>query len=402
VRACGMALAARVGQTRGFGAYLRGNLVERLLRLGRWNEASGVLAEGLAAEPEGIFLAGLLMLRAELGVQHGELERVKLDLERLTALVGAEDWQYIETIAFMTAEAARQRGQLEEAGRVVAGTLGVSHDWSDRYAWPLLWLGLRIQADLAAPGHRRGEPSPEAVRRRAAELARVAADLPATTARAHGYRALVGPEQACALGVEADWRAAAASFRRMGDVHMLAYALLRHADARAGTGDREAATAAAAEAAAIARSLGRGTRGTPAARDPYACRVRWILALAVLAALSGCGASEQQKVVAAVRAWNAAWDRGDLNAGCTWLTDRARRTFLRGSPNPGASSCRQAFTVGKEQQTSFGVSEAELVQSDPPRMTEVRVHGDTAVVSFSDGTQSRLRKIRGGWLIDSY
>ena len=35
----GMALAARLGQTHGFGAYLRGNLVEPLLRLGRWDEA---------------------------------------------------------------------------------------------------------------------------------------------------------------------------------------------------------------------------------------------------------------------------------------------------------------------------------------------------------------------------
>ncbi len=248
----GMALAERLGQTHGFGAYLRGNLVEPLLRLGRWDEAAGVLDEGLAGEPEGIFLASLLMLRAELAVHRGDLERVRVDLERLTGLVGAEDWQYIETIAFIAAERARQRGELEEARTIVAGKLGVSHDWSDRYAWPLLWLGLRIEADVAAGARRRGEPLPEAVRARAAELARMGADLPATTARAHGYRSLMEPERARAFGVDVDWRPAAASFRRMGDVHMLAYALLRFAEA----GDREAATAAAQESAEIARMLG--------------------------------------------------------------------------------------------------------------------------------------------------
>jgi hypothetical protein len=135
----------------------------------------------------------------------------------------------------------------------------------------------------------------------------------------------------------------------------------------------------------------------------YARRVRRLLGLSLLAAFWGCGASEQQKVVAAIRASDAAWDRGDLNAGCALLTDRARRAFLKDSPNPGARSCREAFTVVEEQRTSdFGVSEAELVESEPPRMTEVRVNGDTAAVTFSDGRQTRLRKAHGRWLIDSY
>ena len=55
-RAGGHGAAERLGQRRGFGAYLRGNLVELLLRLGRWDEAAGALEEGLAGEPEGIFL----------------------------------------------------------------------------------------------------------------------------------------------------------------------------------------------------------------------------------------------------------------------------------------------------------------------------------------------------------
>jgi hypothetical protein len=135
----------------------------------------------------------------------------------------------------------------------------------------------------------------------------------------------------------------------------------------------------------------------------YDLSVRWLFALLLLAALSGCGASEQQKVIAAVRASDAAWDREDLDVGCAWLTERARRAFLKSSPNPGASTCREAFTVVKGQQTPFGVSEAELVESNiARRMTGVRVDGESAVVTFSDGSRRSLRKIRGRWLIDSY
>lgn len=130
--------------------------------------------------------------------------------------------------------------------------------------------------------------------------------------------------------------------------------------------------------------------------------MRRLLALIVLAILSGCGASEQQKVAAALRASDTAWARGDLDEGCASLTERARKAFLESSPNPRAPNCREAFTVDTQQQTAFGVSEAELVESKAPRrMTSVRVNGDTAVVNFSDGRQSRLRKIRGRWLIDS-
>ena len=93
--------------------------------------------------------------------------------------------------------------------------------------------------------------------RRVEELAHMAAGLPATTARAHGYQALIGPEQARALGADADWRPAAASFRRMGDQHMVAYTLLRRAEASPAS-DREAATAAARES--LGRSLARSAR----------------------------------------------------------------------------------------------------------------------------------------------
>ena len=49
----GIALAARVGLSRTYGAYLTGNLVESLFRLGRWAEAERAALEAQAGAPEG-------------------------------------------------------------------------------------------------------------------------------------------------------------------------------------------------------------------------------------------------------------------------------------------------------------------------------------------------------------
>jgi DNA-binding CsgD family transcriptional regulator len=86
-----------------------------------------------------------------------------------------------------------------------------------------------------------------------AELVGLAAELPTTTARGGGFRALVAPERARALGEAADWAPTVAAFRATGEAHMVAYALLRLAGSLE---DRDAATAAGREAAALARTLG--------------------------------------------------------------------------------------------------------------------------------------------------
>jgi hypothetical protein len=35
-------------------------------------------------------------------------------------------------------------------------------------------------------------------------------------------------------------------------------------------------------------------------------------------------------------------------------------------------------------------------------MTDIRIDGATAVASYSNGARTRLRKVGGRWLIDSY
>ena len=135
----------------------------------------------------------------------------------------------------------------------------------------------------------------------------------------------------------------------------------------------------------------------------YLAPVRWLLGLTLLVAIAGCGASEQQKVAAAIRFSDGAWDRGEVDEGCSWLTGRARREFLKDSPNPRAGSCREAFEVIEKPPSLGGVTLlAVIVEYEPPRMTRIRVNGDSAVVTFSDGDDRQLRKVDGRWLIDAY
>jgi DNA-binding CsgD family transcriptional regulator/tetratricopeptide (TPR) repeat protein len=253
----GMTLAERVGQARGFGAYLGGNLIEPQVRLGRWDEAAAGLEDLLAREPAGIFAAWLLELRAELAVHRGQIEGVEDELRRIGAIVGADDMQYHEALAYIGAEAARGRGEPGVAREIVATALAAATTAvSNRYAWPLVWLGLRIEADLAVHAPSREAPLPDDARARVSDLAALGAELPTVTARARGYRSLVGPEEARVSGTRGDWPAAVATWRSLGEPHMLAYALMRHAEASAAAGDRETAEDAAREAAEHLRGLG--------------------------------------------------------------------------------------------------------------------------------------------------
>jgi hypothetical protein len=131
--------------------------------------------------------------------------------------------------------------------------------------------------------------------------------------------------------------------------------------------------------------------------------VRGFIVLGLLVFLAGCGASEQEKVAAVIRASDAAWERGDLDEGCSWMTERARRRYMDEGINPHARTCSEAYEFDAvEPDTAHDLAYAEIVPSEPPRMTDIRVDGATAVASYSNGERTRLRKINGRWLIDSF
>ena len=104
-----------------------------------------------------------------------------------------------------------------------------------RYAWPLVWLGRRIEAQAPQEG-----AAPDDL----------ATTLDAPTPRARAYRALAEAETG------GDWEAAVTAAREAAHPYLLAYALLRRAERLCERGERAAAAAPLAEAIELAGTLG--------------------------------------------------------------------------------------------------------------------------------------------------
>jgi DNA-binding CsgD family transcriptional regulator len=256
----GIALAGRVGLARSLGAFLTGNLVESLLRLGRWTEAEQLATQALNAMPEGVFAATVLQLRAELAAMTGRYEDADTDVRAARRALGqTRDEQFALTVLYSDALAALGRGDPGAARRLAAdGLADYGSPLSGRYLWPLLWLAARAEADQATLARDRREEVPAGTAARHRELASLAGDLAAPNSSALGYQALVTAELARAGG-EADvtaWSAAASAWQTAAEPYPLAYTLLRLAEAAAVAGDRQAASRSIRQAHALARQVG--------------------------------------------------------------------------------------------------------------------------------------------------
>jgi DNA-binding CsgD family transcriptional regulator len=239
----GLELARSAGLERGtLGVYLIQNLSESLFHLGRWKEAERLLSDAADARPAG-YLAGLLLqLRGMIRVLSGRDDAAAEDIRAASRLnVESVDYQFELPGQFGRAELARVRGDLGDAREHVRIALEVAESMV-RYRWPLVWLGLRIEAE--AP-----DPDPE----RVAALRELAAELPTETPAGRAYRELAAAE---AGRPSADWAAPTDACRELGDPYLLAYALVRQAEAACGRDDRDAATAPLDEALRIAAELG--------------------------------------------------------------------------------------------------------------------------------------------------
>ncbi len=256
----GMALADRVGLARSFGCFLAGNLAESLLRLGRWNEVDQVTTQALNMTPEGVFAATLLQLRAELAAMSGRYADVVADLRAARQALGqSNDAQFVKALLYTDALAAHGRGDLGTARRLAADGLvaNLSSQYA-RYAWPLVWMAMRIEADEATLARDRREEVPARITERCQELARSADALDGRTSLARGYYALITAEHARATGDDNSqmWSAAADTWRRSGEPYPLAYALLRLAEVTAAAGDRASASRDVRQAYALASEIG--------------------------------------------------------------------------------------------------------------------------------------------------
>jgi DNA-binding CsgD family transcriptional regulator len=253
----GMPLVEQAGLERTVGAFMRSNKAEALMRSGRWAEALAVATPG--AEAPGTCAAAVLLPRAELQMLSGRRDEAEVDLrDARRHLRRSSAAQFALALAALEAEFARAGGDLDGAREIAQRALARTDIGQEpRYKWPLLSIGARIEAERALRA-RDGSAGGEQARRSVAAFQKEADGLAATTAADRGHRALVAAEHARMVRHDeaAAWSKAVVSCRAMNELHPLAYALLRQAEALAAEGQLDGASASAREALALAQAMG--------------------------------------------------------------------------------------------------------------------------------------------------
>jgi DNA-binding CsgD family transcriptional regulator len=254
----GMAVVERAGVARTVGAFVRGNRAEALMRSGRWDEALAALAP--EREAVGTFAAAVLMLRTELHVLSGRAAEARADLREIRQhLRNTTAPQWALPLAAMEAELSRAEGDLDAAHTLLARALtSITPGEDPRYRWPVMSLAMRLEAERAIRAKDEGVALPSEVESRAAELLRDADALETSTPSDDGHLALLRAEHARLRGADETmaWEAAVSAARAMHQPFVVAYALLRQAEALVAVGDSVAAAASATEAQTLAADLG--------------------------------------------------------------------------------------------------------------------------------------------------
>ncbi|MFG1705874.1 AAA family ATPase [Nonomuraea sp. M3C6] len=256
----GLELARRTGSVRTYGAYLAGNVIESMVRLGRWQEARRAIVQALRSEPEGLFFASLLVQAAHIAVLSGQGEEAARIAAQARALViDSHELQFLQPLAADLAEAQRLAGDLDGSMTTIMGAIPrPGHVHLARFSLPLIWLGIRIGIDRAilARDRRAAGPSDEVVER----LVTMAGELSPITPADRGYALAITAEQTrlpqAGPPSSQEWRGAVTAWRAAAEPYMLAYCLFRLAEQQCATGDRGEAVQAAAEAYRLAAGLG--------------------------------------------------------------------------------------------------------------------------------------------------
>jgi DNA-binding CsgD family transcriptional regulator/tetratricopeptide (TPR) repeat protein len=260
----GREAARRSGLERRFGMNLAALEADIDVRIGRWDEALAVGRAGLALDPSGrgtIYLETVLGRLAALRGDAAEAEDRFAAADELAS--GEIDSDLAAYLARGRAELALSGGRPAEARQSVEAGLAHVAETSDTNSRPpLVALGLRVLADLAADALAARDPAGAA--QFVAEAGRLAATLPADepvarTEAVGGWFALAEAERtrAAAADSTAIWAALAARLDTIPDPWLSAYARFREAEAELRAhGMRGRAAEPLAEAHAIALRLG--------------------------------------------------------------------------------------------------------------------------------------------------
>ncbi|MGZ4303428.1 MAG: helix-turn-helix transcriptional regulator [Solirubrobacteraceae bacterium] len=245
----GLELASEVGLTQHvYGLYLVHNLAEALIALGRWAEAEQLLTDTLELSlSDAAFRALLTVRRGTLAAFAGRYEDAARDLASAEGLPLDTGAQYTTPLQFARLVLAFGRGDVQSARDHGRGALASGSDdpFSERYHWPVIWFGLRVEAETA-----------DADRDHVTSLRNAVAEVPVTHVPSRAYRALATAELARISGTAPDWEAAIQSAREAGDLYLLGYALLRGAQHAWSRGDRDAVVATLDESAQLAAEMG--------------------------------------------------------------------------------------------------------------------------------------------------
>ena len=243
--------AARLGMRESFGRFMYVNAIEDLLRLGRWDEAEQRI---VAAERMDLGVTGAVMRHASaahLFALRGEAARARTQLDQAAGL--AQDGlpsEFVAPVQVAAATLALATGSPEDARRDVAVGLAAATD--ALYTPPLLWLGIRAEADIAEraralrrhPGAADASARAETLRAQlAALIATAGGDAAPPDARAHLALGRAELSRSHGAAPPAVWEAAVSAWDQLGEPYPAAYARFRAAEAVLATGGDRAVAA---------------------------------------------------------------------------------------------------------------------------------------------------------------
>jgi DNA-binding NarL/FixJ family response regulator len=199
----------------------------------------------------------LHFLRAAIAMLKGDREAWAEELDRLNGMVeGADDPQWHEPLAMMTAELALAEGRVVDARAAIAdGFAALACAEDVLRATRLVWMGLRVEADAGAPGGPGADDwaveSNESMLEALEEDPALFGEGPSNLLAARAELARLHGE-----GAAEAFREAASAFEAIGLPVPVAYARFREGEALMAGGERQAAGAALRAAHAAVLEIG--------------------------------------------------------------------------------------------------------------------------------------------------
>ncbi|HEU5002159.1 MAG TPA: AAA family ATPase [Actinomycetota bacterium] len=280
----GIARARDLGLERFHGAALQALAVNTLFRVGRWGEAGQRLQEAFDRNPEGAAALDLALARAKISMATGDFAGAAADLRAVAAgSTRAVDPRFLAPVLTLEAGLALFEGRLDDARQAVAeGMARLSASQEVWFAGPLVWHGLRAEADRAQQARvHRATGELEGARATGRDLlerlGRLAATLDPAAQTVHrtvaAYQLMSEAEWTRLEGRSSPdlWVEAAATWVALEQPYPATYAGWRLAEAYLAT---QARSAAAAQAVREAHAQAVGLGAEPLRREVEALAAR--------------------------------------------------------------------------------------------------------------------------------